>query len=301
MIPGRFYMLTRRCLDQQFFLRPSDDTNNAFAYCLALAAMRTEMEVMLSVQMSNHHHTVVFDRDGRYPEFIEYFHRMVARCMNAHLGRDEIFWSGAQASVVELLDIDAIMEKLVYAATNPIEAGLVAAVGDWPGVNTYRELMERRPLAATRPTFFFRSDRRAQPLRVEIEMVVPPELGDADVFLAALREQVEARVADIARTRANEGKRGVLGRAKVLAQDCFAHSRPERREDRNNISPRFASRNRWAREEAAVRGVLFRFFYRRARHAMLGGLRVMFPRGSYFLPRFANVPVVRGVVADPGA
>jgi hypothetical protein len=29
-------MLTRRCSEQRFFLRPDDETNNAFICCLAL-------------------------------------------------------------------------------------------------------------------------------------------------------------------------------------------------------------------------------------------------------------------------
>jgi hypothetical protein len=32
-------MITRRCSERRFFLRPDDDTNDAFIYCLGLAAM----------------------------------------------------------------------------------------------------------------------------------------------------------------------------------------------------------------------------------------------------------------------
>jgi hypothetical protein len=38
VVPGRDYMITRRCSERRFFLCPDDDTNNAFLYCLALAA-----------------------------------------------------------------------------------------------------------------------------------------------------------------------------------------------------------------------------------------------------------------------
>ncbi|HEU0037138.1 MAG TPA: hypothetical protein VFQ53_41295 [Kofleriaceae bacterium] len=297
VIPGRFYMITRSCLDRHLFLRPSTDTNNAFAYCLAHAAIETEMEVMLTTQMSNHHHTVVFDRQGNYPKFMEYFHRTLARCMNAHLGRDEIFWSGEQPCVVELLEITAIIDKLAYAATNPVKDGLVENIADWPGVSTYDALLEGGMLVATRPTFFFRSDRRALPAQLEIPMVVPPELGDREVFLEVLREEVEKRVAEFASKREREGKRGVLGRALVLAQDCFARARAPREQGRNDIRPRFASKNKWARIEAAQRGVLFQFLYKRARSVLLAGRRPVFPRGSYFLPRFMNMPVESAVAA----
>jgi hypothetical protein len=30
VVPGRDYMITRRCLERRFFLCPDEDTNNAF-------------------------------------------------------------------------------------------------------------------------------------------------------------------------------------------------------------------------------------------------------------------------------
>ena len=50
-------MLTRRCTQRPFLLRPDDETNNAFAYCLADAAKRFDIELIVAHQMSNHHHT----------------------------------------------------------------------------------------------------------------------------------------------------------------------------------------------------------------------------------------------------
>ena len=78
VLPGRFYLVTRRCTQRQFLLRPDTATNNAFTYCLIEAAQRTQIEVLLPCAMSNHHHTVIFDRFGRYPEFVEHFHKMFA-------------------------------------------------------------------------------------------------------------------------------------------------------------------------------------------------------------------------------
>jgi hypothetical protein len=40
VLPGRFYMLTRRCTQRQFLLRPDNDTNSAFVYCVAEATQR---------------------------------------------------------------------------------------------------------------------------------------------------------------------------------------------------------------------------------------------------------------------
>ncbi|HEU0032428.1 MAG TPA: hypothetical protein VFQ53_17470 [Kofleriaceae bacterium] len=292
VVPGRFYMITRRCTRREFLLRPNDETNNAYAYCLGLAMQRFEnMAVILTCQMSNHHHTVVFDRDGEYPAFMEHFHRMVARCMNVHLGRDENFWSSQQACVVQLVDIDAIFDKLAYTATNPVKSNLVATVEDWPGINTYTNLLEDTPIIATRPGFFFRQGDKALPERIEVRMKLPPELGERAPFLAELRARVDGLVQHFAAERRKQ-RIGVLGRARVLAQDCFGHSRPRRpRPDRNGIRPRVATRNRWAREEALARNKVFEFLHAVARRALKHGFQPTFPLGTYYLPRYVNVRV----------
>ena len=55
VVPGYDYLITRRCSERRFFLRPDDDTNDAFIYCLGLAALRANVQVTFSVAMSNHH------------------------------------------------------------------------------------------------------------------------------------------------------------------------------------------------------------------------------------------------------
>ena len=69
VLPAQFYMITRRCTQRQFLLRPDEPTNAAFTYCLIEAALRCQIEVLLPCAMSNHHHTVIYDRHGRCPEF----------------------------------------------------------------------------------------------------------------------------------------------------------------------------------------------------------------------------------------
>lgn len=77
ILPGRFYMLNRRCTQRQFLLRPDDKTNETFLYCLAEAARRFDVDVILPSVLSNHHHLVLFDRHGRIIEFAEHLHKFV--------------------------------------------------------------------------------------------------------------------------------------------------------------------------------------------------------------------------------
>ena len=48
--------------------------------------------------MSNHYHALIYDRAGRYPEFIEHFHKL--RSPNALRGSWENFWSSEQSTSV---------------------------------------------------------------------------------------------------------------------------------------------------------------------------------------------------------
>src|SRR5829696_9109755 len=125
VIPGRFYMVTRRCTQRQFLLRPDHDTNNAFLYCLTEAAQRFGIDVILPCAMSNHHHTVIFDRQGTVPAFTEHFHKLLAKCQNALRGRWENLWAAEQVCIVRLVDPADVMRKLVYTATNPVKDRLV--------------------------------------------------------------------------------------------------------------------------------------------------------------------------------
>jgi putative transposase len=287
IIPGRYYMITRRCAQRQLLLRPDRETNNAFLYCLAVAADRTGVDVLLSCAMSNHHHTVVYDRHGRLPEFTEHFHKLVAKCQNAHRGRWENLWATEQVCVVRLVDAIDVLRKLVYTATNPVKDRLVERVHHWPGVNGYTALLARRPVHAVRPRHFFRPGG-SMPEAVTLRFQLPAELGDLDRF----RAELQAAVAAVEAAAAAEGQRTgarVLGRAAVRRQSWRAC--PTRREPRRGLRPRVAACSQWSRVEALLRNRQFLDAYHDARARWQAGTLTPFPVGTYWLRRFAFVPL----------
>jgi len=289
VLPGQFYLITRRCTQRQFLLRPDDATNNAFLYCLIDAAMRCDIDVILPCAMSNHYHAVIFDRAGRYPEFIEHFHKLFARSQNALRGRWENFWSSEQTSVVRLVDREAVIDKLVYVAANPVLDHLVERVHHWPGVNGLPALLAGRRLRATRPWHFFRRNG-SMPDSVELALTIPPALGTPAEVRAELRDRVRAVEAERAAERARTGWR-VLGRRAVLAQPW--RGQPKSVEPRRNLRPSLASRNKWARIEALLRNRIFLVDYVSARERWLDGIGAVFPPGTYWLRRFASVPILQ--------
>ena len=288
VLPRQFYMITRRCTQRQFLLRPDTQTNNAFLYCLIDAALRTEIDILLPCAMSNHYHAVIYDRAGRYPEFIEHFHKLFARSQNALRGRWENFWSSEQTSVVRLVDREAVLDKLVYVAANPVADHLVERVHHWPGVNGLPALLSGRPLHATRPLHFF-CPTGGMPEELGLTLTIPPALGPAADVLAELRARVQAVEAERAAERHRTGGR-VLGRRAVLTQPWRAS--PTSIEPRRNLRPDVASPNKWARMEALLRNRLFLGDYLCARERWRDGIVVSFPPGTYWLRRFASVPIL---------
>ncbi len=282
---GELDMITRRCTQRQFLLRPDRETNETFLYVLGLAAEHAQIDLIYAMVMANHEHLHTGDPHGNRVAFYKYLHELVARAMNALRGRFENFWAVEQTSVVRLVTVDDLIDKIVYAATNPVTAGLVARVDQWPGVNTLRALLDKKPIVVKRPRHFFSED---MPESVTLHFRIPPGLGDEDQILARIRAGVAAVEAAEAAKRAATGAR-VFGRRAVRKQSW--RDRPRTHEPRFGLRPQVACRNKWARIEALQRNADFLAAYLDARRLWLAGRPALFPLGTYWLARHAFVPV----------
>jgi putative transposase len=287
VIPNRVYLITRRCAQRQFLMRPDAATNQAFMYCLGVAAQRTNVKLLFVLAMSNHYHAGIVDTDGRLPEFLERFHRMFAKHQNVIRGRTENFWASEQTSVVTLEGEEDILDKLLYTLANPVASHLVATAGEWPGASSLDANRRHLKVAVERPPAFF-SKRGAMPDQILLEFSRPPgfeKLSDADytrLIDLGLRER-EAKAAEDRATR----KFGVLGRAAILGQAWW--EAPTTVEPRQDLRPRVAAKNVWRRIEAIRRNREFLEAYKAARERWLSGEPPCFPVGTYWLRRFAAV------------
>ena len=296
VLPGRSYMITRRCTQRHFLMRPDRETNNAFIYCLGLAAQRYGIRVLFTIAMSNHHHTGIYDPDGHYPDFIEHFHKLFAKCQNALRGRWENFWASEQTSVVRLVDPNDVLAKMTYALTNPVKDHLVEKAHHWPGVTSLEALSHGRPLVASRPKHFFRDDGQL-PEVITLAFKRPNGFEDlsASAFATPVLDNVRVVEDRVLAERRRTGA-PILGRRGVLAQKCT--DRPSTREPRRQLNPRVAARSKWSRIEALMRNRAFRDAYLAARESFAQGIRdVIFPAGTYWLRRFTGA--LCGPVPEP--
>lgn len=287
IVPGKIWMLSRRTSQRQYLLRPDEALNETFLYVLADAVARHGIRLLGVCVESNHEHLVFEDPRGEAVEFYEHLHKFVAKAGNALRGRWDHFWSSDPPSLVELVEAGDVLDKLVYCLTNPVKDFLVERVHQWPGVNTLSNLLKGKALVCKRPRHFFRADG-TMPETITLEFHIPASLGDPDAFRRELRERVEAVESAAAEHRRSTG-RGVLGRRAVLDQDW--RGRPGTVEPRRELRPVLAAKNPTARAAAIARLREFIGSYRRARDAWLAGVATCFPRGTYWLRRFAGVSV----------
>jgi REP element-mobilizing transposase RayT len=285
VLAGTTYLVTRRCSQRQFLLKPSRTTNQVFLYLLAVASRRFGVQVHAYCVLSNHFHLILTDPHARLPAFHQYLDGLVARALNCSLGRWEAFWAPNSYSAVTLVSPRDIVEKCAYVLANPVAAGLVRAGRLWPGLWSAPEAIGVEALEIARPKGFFDA-RGCLPDKVTLKLAPPPGFASADAF----REQLATVLAALEEAAVRVA-RGFLGVAKVLAQRPTG--RPLPGEPRRTLNPRVSSRDKWKRIEALARLTEFLRSYRSAWAARRGGdSTAAFPRGTYLLRVAHQVPCV---------
>jgi REP element-mobilizing transposase RayT len=220
VVPGTTYLVTRRCYQRTFRLRPSPLTNQVFLYSLALAAAKTGVVIHAVCVMSNHHHLVLTDVQGLLPEFLRELHRSTAKAINASQGQWENLWSAEPTNVVALGDGEDVARKMAYVVTNPVDAGLVADPSEWPGVILWGD--KEVPIA--RPDEYFAPNGKA-PTRLSLRVQFPAAPKGRRAFdRARLAKAISDRLAEAHRAVRAVGL-SFLGRAGVLATSFVARAR----------------------------------------------------------------------------
>lgn len=282
ILPGRTYLLTRRCQDRRYFLRPSKTTNAIVQYAMARAFELVDVRVHAYVFMSNHMHLVLTDVDAGLPNFMQELDREIARAVGASIGRWNGFWESTRSyAPVELLDANAILDAMVYTIANPVAAGLVASAERWPGITSARTPWGREMVFMRPATNYYA--KSTQPRSCSLALSPPPGWAPDE-----LEELAMARVREIEQKTAAElakAQRSFMGEQAILIQD--PHDAPTSWEQRRGLKPRFASKDRWARIEAAQRNADWLEAHEEARlRASEGDRGVVFPAGTWAMCRF---------------
>jgi REP element-mobilizing transposase RayT len=292
VLRGVTYLVTRRCFQRRFLMRPSRLTNDTLGYILAVAAARYSIRVHAFCALSNHFHLVVTDPKARLPDFQQYLDSLAGRALNAAIGRAESFWDSKRYSAVTLVTPEDVVGKTAYVLANPVTARLVRRSYRWPGLWSNPTSIGGSPLRFQRPRHYFAEDG-AMPKAAELQLVAPTCFSDADTFRGLVTAEFEG-LESAARAEASASGRGFLGLARILK--ARPRARPKDREPRGELSPKIACKDKWKRIEALGRLASFLQAYRVALGAWRSGRRdVEFPAGTYMMR-----VVHRAACADSG-
>jgi hypothetical protein len=299
--PGITYLLTRRTSQRTLFFRPDADgtMQNIYLYTLGVSAKKFNVGIAAVSLLSDHEHLVPTDRDGVMPDFLHYLHRHVACATQCHRGWGEEIWNGSQTSLVELPTPAIVIDKVSYVVVQPVAAGLVRAVRDWPGVKTRVDEFGRHVFVAKRPDVYFRG--KMWPETIELPLELPPSVAEVmsvDEAQQALRERVEEREKEARHESIERFKRGERPQPFLGADKCVkVHftRRATARETWGKTNPTFADGgDRELRKELIEKKRTFEAEHHDALTRFRDGERdVLFPYGTW------RARVVYGALCRP--
>lgn len=287
---GKTWALSRRSTHRHYLFNPDQARHieQAYWYCLAVAANKYGILVHAACLMSTHEHEVVTDTRSELPRFLQLFHLLLARCTKAIRGWPAEVFDKDSTSAVDLRSPEAAIESLAYLIANPVEALAVRYARDWPGAQTLPQDIGARSIRVRRPDFYFRSGNPDYPDLVELQLHMPAML-QCEYGTELARERISERVRQRERQAWQEAKltgRSFVGPRRILK---LPHSkRASSSEEFGSMNPQFsAAGNREAAAEAVKELHRFNAQYNDALAAWTAGDRTgVFPDGTWWMRVF---------------
>jgi len=284
---GKWYAVDRRTTRRHFLFAPDEQrvVENAFWYCVGLAAEEHGVQVAAAVVMSTHWHLVVQDPLGRMPLFFEDLGRHFALFIKAFRGWPGEVLNKSAPGQQELLGVDGLLRGLSHAIANAAEAGAVRYSRDWPGALTRPEDLGRRVIRATLPEYYFDPDNPRWPKEIELELTMPEPLEEA-LGTQAVQKCVADQVHRRERNAWQEAKRKGLGFSGV--RRCLRRKHTDRAnsyEALGALNPTFTAAGDADAAAAAVQERRrFNTDYDEALAQWCAGNRnVVFPHGTWWM------------------
>lgn len=278
-------MITRRCTQRMFLLKPTPQTTNILEYCVAAGAQKYDIEIHAICVLSNHWHAIITDPKGNLSDFMGYVHKYISKCVNASLGRWENLWCSGKPSAVALEGEEDILDKMVYVLTNPVQAELVSSHETWPGLIGFRAKDSK---TVDRPSVYFRANG-PMPEQVELSYTKPSAFSSMsqETYEADILERVREAEKEIVQEVLAAGRK-FLGVRQIMKQKVT--DAPQSYAKHRKLNPRIGAKDKWKRLEAIRRLKTFLHDYREAYSRWRQGFRdVVFPYGTYAMQRFNNV------------
>lgn len=297
-IAGQVALLTRRCSERRYFLRPDDYINQVIPFEVGKWAEERGQDIYAAMAMSNHMHFVNGDTTGDRSDFMRDTMSGIARARNRDLKREKgHFWESGEYGDTVLLDKDAIERKLLYVWLNPVRAGLVERAADWPGFKILPSDWGKT-IQIDQPDKFY---GRRSPESAEFTPQPPPEYDDMSLEeVKAHFERLLHKEENKILARRKRAQMGIVGVSAVKALDPM--TAPSTEDSTSRINPRFATTDAalMAGAKSSYRAFCDRYETRRQRWLTGKSKKVVFPCGTVQLKRQAPITCKEVASDEPG-
>ncbi|MCG8592712.1 MAG: hypothetical protein MJE66_25765 [Proteobacteria bacterium] len=275
--PGELYLVTTRCFQARFLLRPDPQLNQAVLEWLTRAQQvypRVRLHAVCA--MSNHLHLVVRDENGELAAWASYFLGNLARTVNRLRRRSGAVFE-RRYSAEPILDAEALIDRIVYVATNPVKAFLVSTAQRWPGVLLFAPAASPVVFEVTWTDRQLLRGSRNDPSettvrgQLRVDPLSHPGAPPPDIATA-----VTAREREIAAARRAAGRKP-MSRRQLMGQPWHRAPREPRRAPRPLCHAADAALRRAFRDAFEA----FTSLFREASECLRRGMNSVFPPWSY--------------------
>src|SRR5262245_14934615 len=145
LAPGGYcyHVLNRGNARQQVFHKPADYA--AFLRLLDEAHERRPMRILSYCLMPNHFHLVLWPRkDGDLSRWMQWLQTTHVRRYHEHYHTTGHVWQG-RFKAFPIQEDEHLLTVLRYVERNPLRAGLVSSVDDWPWSSLWMTRQPERP------------------------------------------------------------------------------------------------------------------------------------------------------------
>jgi REP element-mobilizing transposase RayT len=139
--PAVVYHVTSKTLRGEFFLHPSDATNELILGVLGRAQYRwPQVRLFAYVFMSNHFHLMIQGDPESVPGFVGFIKREISRRRGIQSQSRGPMWQ-RRYEATALPSANAQLKCLKYILSHGVKEGLVERPGDWPGIHCAKQLV----------------------------------------------------------------------------------------------------------------------------------------------------------------
>ncbi|HMO01592.1 MAG TPA: transposase [Oligoflexia bacterium] len=277
---------------------PNLTVNSIILGVLAKAQTDYRMGISVFLFMGNHYHMILYGSGNNVSGFMNYVDGEIAKRFKRLFPNrwGPKFWRGRYKEQ-HLATSDDVINKITYIFCNPLRAGLVGKIAEYPGVNSFNTLnnldfSSSKLYMFTYPRYFRELRRNYLSKREDIELAkelmskscgfyeLKAELfGWTRCFKSEVikREAVSAIKEGIKISEQEATARGVIGAKRLITQRFDKPHRPLR----GGRTPFIECNNRLLRKQLIDSYRLFQQMCRNAWQAVKNGFIANWPRGAF--------------------